>query len=230
MNKNTKENINTENVIRVDGGWWFSETTSEGRHVYEVLDRQVISPGRVLEFLKPLPEDFVQLPCWEQSSQLVQVHHKMNQEHLKSVADLQVLQWVPQELQWVPQELQVTSELPGQSLPQWVQEEVGPDSTLQKIMKSMISSQEGALSSSLTEKRITQVSRPQKNPEHVRQPSQQSQKVPSSSRQGNLKTGQLCPPTAVPEIQSSRVLSYQPSKPHKHSPQVDYKKCQIVMI
>jgi len=214
MNKNTKESNNTENVVRVDGGWWFSETTSEGRAVYEVIDRQVISPGHVLEFLKPLPEDFVQLPCWEQSSQLVQVHLMNHQEHLKSVGDLQVLQWVPHE---------------QESLPAWVQSEVGPHSTLQKIMKSMILLQEGALVAPLTEKHITQVSRPQKKFEHDRQPSQQSQKVASSSHQGNLKKGQLCPPAFVPEIQSSRVLSYQPSRPHKHSPQVDYKKCQIVM-
>ena len=211
MNKNTKENIYTENVVRVDGGWWFSETTSEGRHVYTVVDRQLISPGYVLEFLKPLPEDFVQLPCWEEGSQLVQVHHKMNQEHLKSVGDLQVIQWESEEL------------------PAWVQQEVGLDNIVQKIMKGMALLQEDAINFPLTEKHIMQVSRPQKNPEHVRQPSQQSQKVPSSSRQGNLKTGQLCSPIVLPEIQSSRVLSYQPSKPHKHNPQVDYKKCQIIM-
>jgi len=210
MNKNTKEPIHVENVTRVDGGWWFSETSSEGRHVYTVVDRQLISPDHVLEFLEPLPEDFVQLPCWEEGPQLVQVHRKMNQEHLKSIGDLQVIQWASGEL------------------PAWVQEEVGHDSIVQKIMKSMVLLQEDVINSSLTEKHRTKLFHSQKQ-KYVQQPSQQSQKAPSSFHQPNLKTGQLCPPTFVPETQSSRVLHYQPSKPHKHSSQVDYKKCQILM-
>ena len=223
MNKNTKETIHVENVIRTDGGWWFSETSSEGRRTYTVVDRQVVSPDHVLEFLKPLPEDFLQLPCWE-GSQVVQVHYVLNQEHLKSVGDLQVIQWESGEL------------------PAWVQEELGHlNHKVQTAMKNMVSSQEELINVPLIEKHIRKdyLKTPsyqcrKKDHSHVSEPVQhpslQFQKEVSSLHQeNNLVRDQECQPAVFQEQQSSRVLDYHSLKPQKRNSQVRYRNCQIVM-
>ena len=92
-NDNKTEKDVTEEIIRTDGGWWFSEDTSNGRFVYEVIERKEISPCCFLEYLKPLNQDFLQLPCWKEAPQLWKIHHEENQVRMMSCHNIKFLQW-----------------------------------------------------------------------------------------------------------------------------------------
>ena len=165
MKTNRKKTGISQEVIRTDGGWWFSEETSEGRLVYEVIERKEISPGHVLELLKPLPQDFLQLPCWQEAPQIWQVHQKVAQGVLMLLGDLQILEWWPESVGPLPElpleycesvsesvsesaleqpgpVLEPSSEHPElyqqPSLPHWIHQEVGHlHSIIQKNMKNM---------------------------------------------------------------------------------------------
>jgi hypothetical protein len=294
MNTNRNETGILQEVIRTDGGWWFSEETSEGRLVYEVIDRKEISPGHVLELLKPLPQDFVQLPCWQQAPQVWQVHRKEGQGGLRSLGDLQILEWWPETVEPAPGLVPgrpglVPGLAPGQPglvpglasgrpglvpglapglapgqpglvpglasgqpepcqqplIPHWIRQEVDHlHSIIQICMKNMgslpIVYQEVNVSYPLIEKQQEKVVQKKGSSQHrkalkalpsqhVQRSSEQFQKQVSSSPQGKeLKMGQLCSPSFVPDQQSSRVLLYHPSKPQKQSSQVNYTQCQIV--
>lgn len=59
-----------EHIQQWEGGWWFAEDElqSSKRSVFQILDR--ICPAEstcneVLELLQPLPDDFIQSPCWK---------------------------------------------------------------------------------------------------------------------------------------------------------------------
>jgi hypothetical protein len=102
MKSNRNDTGTLQEVIRTDGGWWFSEETSEGRVVYEVIERKEVSPGHFLELLKPLPQDFLQLPCWQEAPLLRQVHRKEAQGWSGSLGDLQILEWWPETAELAP--------------------------------------------------------------------------------------------------------------------------------
>ena len=252
-NGNRDDTQTHKEVVRTDGGWWFSEETSEERLVYEVVERKEISPSHFLELLKPLPQDFLQLPCWKQEAVVWKVHRKEAQGELRSHSGLLVLEWNsqlgPEPLAVEPQPLAVEPQpLPHyQPLPHWVQQELGHlDNIIQKGMKHMgylpILHQEEKKPSPLLEKLPEKVV--QKKPsyvhratlkepsvQHAQQLSEQSQKQGPSSFQGKgLRMGQLCSPSFVPDQQSSRVLHYRPSKHQKQNLQVNYNQCQIVQM
>lgn len=152
-----------QEIKRTNGGWWFSEETSEGRCVYEVIERTEIISGHYLELLKPLPPDFLQLPCWEEPLQHWKILRTEAQGSLKSLGDLQILEWLAESPGLVPElSLQhpglvpglVSGLVPGLSLQktlssyqklseflllEWVHKEVGHlHNILQKEMKKLL--------------------------------------------------------------------------------------------
>ena len=60
----TEEDINT--LERIDGGYWFSETTTDTQHAFRVLERKQLTQTMFAESLQELSQDFVEIPCWKQ--------------------------------------------------------------------------------------------------------------------------------------------------------------------
>jgi len=55
----------TRAVERCEGGWWFAETVGSKRSAFRVLNRTDIKEYEcIVEVLEPLPDDFIQTPCW----------------------------------------------------------------------------------------------------------------------------------------------------------------------
>jgi hypothetical protein len=82
--------ISTKTIRRIDGGFWFSEEDTE-RNVYRVVKRECVSDG-VIEILKNLPNDFIQLPCWDESPQSWSLHFLNPNYSIWSSGDQLVLQ------------------------------------------------------------------------------------------------------------------------------------------
>lgn len=247
-----------EEIVRTDGGWWFSEESSKGRFVYEVLERKEISPGHFLDFLAPLPDDFVQLPCWEEDPLVWRVQQKEAQGLLVSLDGLQSLQWP------VGLEAGLAEPAPGPAglgsglgsgpafehpqaylLPCWVQEEVGHLSNIiQQEIQNMISLHKPLPPRPQEKKQQpTQNIQKQKTYQNRREPSQppsQHAQVPSvkypvvissSSQAKDLQMGAICSPSYLPEGQSPREILYHPSRQRKHHSQAHCKsqmKCLIL--
>ena len=68
-NRNQTINLPITSIQRTDGGWWFSEEYNGVRKAYQIIERKEISPSCFIELLSPLPEDFVELPCWKEYPQ-----------------------------------------------------------------------------------------------------------------------------------------------------------------
>jgi len=60
----------TKNSIQhCEGGWWFAETIGSTRSAFRILDRIPIEPHDcIIEVLEPLADDFVETPCWLDST------------------------------------------------------------------------------------------------------------------------------------------------------------------
>lgn len=98
---------------RTEGGWWYSEETgdtSQDRKAWKVHSRSPFDDG-FCEVLTPLPEDWIQQPCWQDGPpQQVQILREQGQTSLQKVGQQLLSLWLPLEQQW----------------PQWVQEVLGP--------------------------------------------------------------------------------------------------------
>lgn len=58
----------SEDVLREEGGWWFSETilSSGTRSCFKVVSRHALDDGTsMIEVLSPLSDTFIATPCWQ---------------------------------------------------------------------------------------------------------------------------------------------------------------------
>ena len=59
---------NIEEVLREEGGWWFSETllSTGTRSCYKVVSRHTMNGGTtMIEVCSPLSDTFIATPCWQ---------------------------------------------------------------------------------------------------------------------------------------------------------------------
>jgi hypothetical protein len=94
----------TEQVLREEGGWWFSETFSSTgiRSCYKVISRHMLTDGKsMIELCSPLSDTFIATPCWQDGPPQIWVHHG---EAWQLPFGLRMVQWQSSQQ---PLELQV---------------------------------------------------------------------------------------------------------------------------
>lgn len=105
-------------LYRTEGGWWYSEEIDDVRKTWEIRSRIPCGDDGVCEVLTPLPEDWIQQPCWQdgppQQVQILREQGQISLQRLLADSQRQLLSL------WLPLELEQ-----GQIWPQWVQELLG---------------------------------------------------------------------------------------------------------
>ncbi len=98
----------TEQVLREEGGWWFSETFSSTgiRSCYKVISRHMLTDGKsMMELCIPLSDTFIATPCWQDGPPQIWIRRQGGWE---LPSGLMVFQGQPSQL---PLELQVPEHL-----------------------------------------------------------------------------------------------------------------------
>jgi hypothetical protein len=103
--------IKTKEISRIDGGYWFSEE-SDNRKVY-IIHKRINFPSGILEEFSLLDDNFINLPCWKDSTLDWKLHKQDQNVLLYSLNDYHVL------------------EVTGKNIPNWVKDEV-PNELLPK--------------------------------------------------------------------------------------------------
>lgn len=238
------------NIMRCDGGSWFSEQYNDGqRKSYKVIQRIILSDSKsIFEVLEPLEDNFIQLPCWQNEFPIL-------------VQQLQESVWIHDRCWFVvsvpllhQQEAQGSREV---QLPQEVQQELGLlyneiKGLLKKNMYSsqQVSSNPISLSQHRKQDPKPQVKFPLQKKQHQKSSSQnrpeekpfsnQEQvsnllpqtllQAPFSAAPKGVQAGLLCPPVFLPDEQSPRKLHSHPKGPKRLLSQVRSKLSNQCLI
>lgn len=237
QNNITINEENEINILRCDGGSWYSEQFQDGqRKSYKVIQRITLSDSTsIIEVLEPLEDDFIQLPCWQDEFP-IHVQKLQDSVWIQNrcwlVVSVPLLAKGGQGAQ-IPQEVQ---------LPQEVQQELEPlyNEIKEKIMKYMSSLQQ--VSSNPTyhlqhrkQDPKQQVKSPLQKQQHQKSSSQNRREEKSFSNQEQVSSlppqtllqapfsavpkgvqaGLLCPPVFLPDEQSPRKSPSHPKGPKR---------------
>lgn len=231
--------LSTKHVQRLEGGWWFSEETSDGiRQTYRCVHRTVVQNDSILEIVSELPTDFIEQPCWlHETLETWTPLRKEEMAILWRVDDLLVLTF-PIEQQWLPwmqelvepaytiiKETLVANKRGGldQRLPhqQPSQDSIHPEKPVQPMLKPMVKSpsqmKKQHIPYSETRHAVPRVS-PQVS--QITLAEERGQQYPRqaivSATPKAVQTGLLCSPTFLPESRLPRKSPFHQPKRYTH--------------
>lgn len=226
----------TESVIRIEGGWWFSETCIQSGvcSAWNVISRQPLQEdGACIEVLVPLPDSFIQTPCWQDGPP--QLWSRLEGGWLLP-SGLQMFQGQPSQLSLA---LQVPEHLRNEAL-----RKIQPILTDESLVVKDLS---GLLKPVLQESKRKEVSPSQKKQRYelsgeihpmilsVPKESYQAQvqslesRGPVSGSPKDVQTGSLCLPTLLPDGQPPRKKGNRPQG-RRGPPSQDHRVSQTCLI
>lgn len=210
-NQIPSKEANQTTVLRTEGGWWFTETFVQSGTCssWKVLCRQPLQDeGAFVEVLVPLPDSFIQTPCWQDGPPQVWIRQE-DVWHLP--LGLQMFQGQPSQL---PLAQQVPEHLRNEALRK-IQPILTDESRVLKDLsdpskpeRRVSTQKEGSLSQTKQrhepsgDTRLMLPSVP-KGPYRAQVQSPESRGSVSGSPK-DVQTGSLCLPTLLPDEQSPR--------------------------